>query len=453
MDDVELVAGEGDLYRVFDLSAAAFLAARQAAEARQLVRLCRHLPEMVAELEFPTDVGGLVADVQRSVRAMARCSDTCVTHAREAGFALGPVVQVFARPVPRAMRAPRARRVQDAAAQSQRSLAEVRRHATVAGRVAAGLAALLEPRPGTDGLWRLSRQLLSALPAADEAIVGGHDAGVAGWVELAGLVAHAGWRRIAAVSIAADDGADRWARVVFDRATHVECVSDTFLPPDEQLSEEQRARLDELGLREPDEEHVHWWQTTPERPVAELVTQLHALADRVHGLRPGDAVVVSIGEPKGHPELLDPEDDPAVLDIERRTVPLAAAALAERLRLGIEAVGVDALWLSVRQDICGWYAHITSDSNGSLVIDVAGDPGPEIDSRLSDTQKEQLRVLGWSDPAPGQPEDAPGRDDFTRTWLPPLDVDLACWHLMVTIAAVYGLDPDEPIRASVSFLD
>ena len=104
MDDVELVAGEGDLYRVFDLSAAAFLAARQAAEAQRLVRLCRHLPELVAELESPTDVSGLVADVQRSVRALARCTDTCVTHAREAGLALGPVVQVMARPLPRAIR-------------------------------------------------------------------------------------------------------------------------------------------------------------------------------------------------------------------------------------------------------------------------------------------------------------------------------------------------------------
>ena len=452
MDDVELVAGEGDLYRVFDLSAAAFLAARQAAEAQRLVRLCRHLPELVAELESPTDVSGLVADVQRSVRALARCTDTCVTHAREAGLALGPVVQVMARPLPRAIRSPQARRVQDAAAQSQRSLAEVRRHATVAGRVGAGLAALLEPRPGTDALWGLSRRLLSALPAADEATVGGHDVGEAGWVELAGLVAHAGWRRIAAVSIAADDGADRWVRVVFDRATHVECVSDTFLPPDEHLSEAQRAALGALGLREPDEEHVHWWQTTQERPVAELVTQLRDLAERVHGLGPGDAVVVSIGEPKGHPDLLDPEDDPAVLDIERRTVPLAAAALAERLRLGIEAVGIDALWLSVRQDISGWYAHITSDRNGGLAIDVAGEPGPELEDRLSDTQKEQLRVLGWRDPEPGLPEDQAGRDDFTRTWPPPFDVDLACWHLMVTIAAVYGLDPDEPIRASVSFL-
>ncbi len=453
MDDVELVAGEGDLYRVFDLSAAAFLAVRQAAEARRLVRLCRHLPDLVAELESPTDVSRLVADVQRSVRALARCTDTCVTHAREAGLALGPVVQVFARPLPRAIRSPLARRVQDAAAQSQRSLAEVRRHATVAGRVAAGLAALLEPRPGTDALWRLSRQLLSALPASDEAIVGGHDVGEVGWVELAGLVAHASWRRIAAVSIAADDGADRWVRVVFDRATHVECVSDTFLPPGEHLSEEQRARLGELGLCEPDEDHLHWWHTTPERPVAELVTQLQDVAGLVHGLLPGDAVVVFIGRPKGHPDLLDLEDDPAVLDIERQTVPLAAAALAERLRLGIEAVGIDALWLSVHQDICGWYAHITSDSNGTLVIDVAGDPGPEEGARLSDSQKEQLRVLGWSDPAPGQPEDRPGRDDFTRAWPPPLDIDLACWHLMVTIASVYGLDPDEPIRASVSFLE
>ena len=451
MDDVELVAGEGDLYRVFDLSAAAFLAARQAVEAQRLVRLCRHLPELVAELESPADVSRLVADVRRSVRALARCTDTCVTHAREAGLALGPVVQVFARPVPRAIRAPQARRVQDATAQSQRALAEARRHATVAGRVGAGLAALLEPRPGTDALWDVSRRLLSALPATEEAVVGGHDVSEVGWVELAGLVAHAGWRRIAAVSVAADDGADRWARVVFDKATHVECVSDTFLRPDEQLGDEQRARLEELGLREPDEEHLHWWQTTPERPVAELVSQLQALAGLVHGLRPGDAVVVSIGEPEGHPDLLDPEDDPAVLDIERRTVPLAAAALADRLRLGIEAVGIDALWLSVHQDICGWYAHITSDSNGALVIDVAGEP--EVDTCLSDAQKEQLRVLGWSDPAPGQPEDRPCRDDFTRTWPPPLDVDLACWHLMVTIAAVYGLDPDEPIRASVSFLD
>ena len=451
VDDVELVAGEGDLHRVFDLSAAAFLAARQAVEARRLVRLCRHLPEMVAELDAPTDVSGVVADVQRSVRAMARCTDTCVTHAREAGLALGPAVQVFARPLPRAARAPQARRVHDAAAQARRSLAEVRRHATVAGRLAAGLAALLEPRPGTDGLWWLSRRLLSALPAADEAAVGGHDVGAAGWVELAGLVAHAGWRRIAAVSIAADDGADRWVRAVFDRATHVECVSDAFLPPDEHLSEEQRARLVALGLREPDEEHVHWWQTTPDRRVAEVVAQLHALAEQVHGLRAGDAVVVAIGEPRGHPDLLAPEDDPAVLDIERRTVPLAAAALAERLRLGIEAVGVDALFLSVRQDICGWYAHITSDADGALVVDVAGEP--EVDARLSDTQKDQLRVLGWDDPEPGQPEDRACRDDFTRTWPPPFDVDLACWHLMVTIAAVYGLDPDEPIRASVSFLE
>lgn len=40
---------------------------------------------------------------------------------------------------------------------------------------------------------------------------------------------------------------------------------------------------------------------------------------------------------------------------------------------------------------------------------------------------------------------AGGEADRRAVWPAPFDFDAACWHVALTLAAVYGLQPDEPV--------
>jgi hypothetical protein len=202
-------------------------------------------------------------------------------------------------------------------------------------------------------------------------------------------------------------------------------------------------------MAEPDAEHVVWWRTDPERSVAEVTSHLLEVA-AVLGVVPGDAVLVWIGRPAGHPDLLEPEDDPAVLDLEELSVSNAAEALAERLQLGIDAVGVDSLRLFVHQGV-GWSAHLTSDGKGNLVAEVENDASPGAEHGVTDVQTAQLLALGWERRIEELAELEPMT--FVRVWTAPFDPAVACWHLMVTVAAVCGLDPEIPIWAHVTLAE
>ena len=360
------------------------------------------------------------------------------------------MIRAFAAPHPRVLRIHVLRVVRQATAKTSRSLLQVHRHAATAGRLAAAAAVLHDVPEAAEALRLAARRVLSSTAfGIEQPAPRALQADDVDRAALVGLLAHADVRRVSAVTVAPDDGTGRWARIVFDRSTHVESVSDTFLTDDERLTTGQVATLHRLGLHPPDADHVQWWAVLPDVPLDELASLLLDLTTGVHGASAGDPVSFAVGIPHGHPDVVD-DDDPSILDVERPNVPMAAAALADRLRLGIEAVGIDDVWLRVHQSPVGWYAHLGSNFDGNLYVEVCGDPGPRTEDRLDEVQKEQLRALGWSDPTEASTHGDPDGGSFTRLWQAPFDVDLACWHLMVTLAAVYGLDPDDPIHASAS---
>jgi hypothetical protein len=107
-------------------------------------------------------------------------------------------------------------------------------------------------------------------------------------------------------------------------------------------------------------------------------------------------------------------------------------------------LGVDATWATVSQPGFPAFAHLGSNLDGSLFTEVAGDI--HLEDELTDEQRGRLRALGWSDPVEGG---GLGDANHTRVWTAPFDLDAACWHAVLTLVAVYGLDPGEPVLATI----
>ena len=75
------------------------------------------------------------------------------------------------------------------------------------------------------------------------------------------------------------------------------------------------------------------------------------------------------------------------------------------------------------------------------------------DDRLDGHKVAELRALGWNDPvmdSTDDPQVQPG--NHTRIWPAPFDLDTACWHVALTPAAIYGLQPDEPVLVEMGLL-
>ncbi len=123
-----------------------------------------------------------------------------------------------------------------------------------------------------------------------------------------------------------------------------------------------------------------------------------------------------------------------------------ASALAERLRGWIDQFGVDSLWATVHQPASPYFAHLGSNLDGGLYTEVVGDESLDPADRLSDVHRARLRALRWTDPSGPVDE---GLANHSRVWPAPFDLDAACWHVVLTLLSVYGLDLDEPIFVTV----
>ena len=136
--------------------------------------------------------------------------------------------------------------------------------------------------------------------------------------------------------------------------------------------------------------------------------------------------------------------NPSHLDLVEPTIDGVAAALAARLRDGIDTVGLDRLWVTVGQQHAPYVAHLGSNLDGQLFTEVTGDFYLDDDEQLDATQLAQLRALGWDDPIDDDSDDEELQPrNHTRIWPAPVDVDTATWHVVLTLVTVYGLEVDE----------
>lgn len=226
-------------------------------------------------------------------------------------------------------------------------------------------------------------------------------------------------------------------------------MADAFLPPCGQLAADELAALAELGFAAPDVDELSWWLDT-DGSLLEIAALLLRTLRRVHGVDDGDTIVLSIALAALHPSST-PVVDPSALDAGgEQTIDALARSLAARLRDGIATVGLDALWVTVAQEGVPYVAHLGSNLDGRLFTEVTGNFYLDDDERLDESQRARLRALGWDDPVDDDSDDEELQPrNHTRIWPSPVDVDAAAWHVVLTLASVYGLDTDEPWIATI----
>ncbi|HUP70669.1 MAG TPA: hypothetical protein VM142_12770 [Acidimicrobiales bacterium] len=230
----------------------------------------------------------------------------------------------------------------------------------------------------------------------------------------------------------------------------VESVSDVFLEEDQHITVEQADALRRCGFEAPDDDHMNWYRRE-EYSVSGLADLLLATMFEAHGARPGDVVRVRAALAASHPSSNTDTNTSAVpLDLEDPNVVALAEALAERIEESIDLLGVDRIWASLEQPNWPYFAHLGSNMDGGLFTEVAGNFYLDDEDRLDDDQDTRLRVLGWDIPVddPTDDEEIQPRN-YTKVWPAPFDLRAACWHVAVTLAAVYGIDPTEPVLVDV----
>lgn len=141
------------------------------------------------------------------------------------------------------------------------------------------------------------------------------------------------------------------------------------------------------------------------------------------------------------------------LDVEAPDVAHVGEALALRMQESIDVVGIDRLFATLEQPRWPYYALLGSNFDGGLLTEVSGNFHLNPDYHLDDDQDKRLRALGWNPPAEG-PSDDPQipAPNYTRAWPAPFDLRAACWHVALTLVAVYGLDTEDPILVDVALL-
>lgn len=320
------------------------------------------------------------------------------------------------------------------------------------------MAAIYEPHDGPGSLWSASRSLLRWVPITlddDEEVLVGLVGGDADRRTLAGLMAHVGLNDAGLLVAELDGDGGRYVQLISDDCgVRIESVSDAFLDPGRSLTDEQVGALRRRGFAAPDDNHVNWYRfedVFSATALADLV--LGTLAD-THGARAGDVVRVKVALAASSPESVRRTTDEGVaLDFEAPNVAHVAEALALRMQESIDVVGIDRLFTTLEQPRWPYYAHLGSNLDGGLLTEVSGNFHLNPDDCLDDDQDKRLRALGWNPPVE-DPSDAPETQtpNYTRVWPAPFDLRAACWHVALTLAAIYGLDPEDPILVDVALL-
>lgn len=451
--DVDDAAGE-----FMNLAAAALGAGRCAAMAEELSARCARLVELVAGLPAGTPNTGALAFLRRRAQSAARAAERSRTAAGGATAALGDAVASHAWKGESDERRRSASRVRKDATRASKAFGAARHEACRAVRTAAGVGAHDEPADGPEPLWREVMDLLRRLPLGeigDEEVIVTLAGADADRRAIAGLVAHVAVHAPALLvaEVAARPG--RYVQVLIDAddRAYLESVSDAFLDDGDALDDEARHALLALGFEPPDDDHLNWHCASPVS-VSRLGDILHNTLVSVHGALAGDDVSVTLDRAANHPDNVAAGDDPAALDLDDPSLPALAAALAARLADSIDVVGVDRIWATVNQPGWAYFAHLGSNMDGGLFTEVAGNSCLDPENHLDARRLARLRALGWEDPTDDSSDDAGNQPrNHTRIWPAPFDLHTACWHVALTLLAVYGLDLDEPVFVEVGLFE
>ena len=426
-----------------------------AAVAAELATASAPLADLAAALGVK-GAASEVAAIRRSAAAVQRHAGLVSRAASAATAALQDGVPLHTRPVaPRECRRI-STRVHAAFREVMRSLESTHRHAAVAGRLAAGFAAVHEPDVGPEPLWNAALRVLAPLPVdagTDRPLIlSGNEADRRA---MAGALTQVRLNQPAFLTAKVDDGRGRYIQLMFDDAgmgcVLLESVGDDFLEEADAYTDAEHDALKRLGFAPPDDEHLNWNADDDDVSVTHLADVVLSVLAEVHGAQPGDAIRLSVALASHHPaNELDSSDHPAVLAVDSPDVESIAEALASRLGEAIDTIGVDQLWVTVSQPGSAYFAHLGSNGDGALFTEVTGDFYLDLPDRLSDRRRGHLRALGWEDPI----DDDSGDEDLqprnhTRVWPAPFDVEAAAWHVVLTLVAVYDVDPDKPVLAEV----
>lgn len=436
-----------------ELACATFTGNRAAIMAESLADGCAALGDL-ADVVAGEDAKVDVAIIRRSSKLLVGHAQDASNAAAAAATALAGGVAAHSRATRSPTRRKSIRAVEGAVANAATALDAARREARVAGRLAAGLAAIHEPSDGPEYLWNAGLSLLCEVPLTtddDEEAIVALAGGDADRRKLAGLIAHVGLNRPSLLVAELDNGSGRYVQMISDDdALLIESVSDVFLEAGQHITAEQADALRRCGFEAPDDDNVNWY-CRDGYSVSGLADLLLATLFEVHGGRPGDVVRVHVALAANHPSSNTDTNTAAVaLDLEHPNVVALAEALAERMKESIDLLGVDRIWASLEQPGWPYFAHLGSNMDDGLFTEVTGNFYLDDEHQLDEDQDNRLRVLGW-----GIPVDDPSDDyeiqprNYTRVWPAPFDLHAACWHVAVTLAAVYGLDPTEPVLVEV----